>query len=248
MEAFICMFLRRDEIQRIQRREGNLADTKARMNFFYREQRHSYDWSRRFYLWGRDTLLQKIEVPVGGAVLEVGCGTARNLIKLAKRNSTTSFYGLDASSLMLETARNRLCELKLESQITLKLGLAETWSYATDFDLQKPFDAILFFYSLSMIDDWKAAISVACRNLRLGGRLYVVDFGDHNGMPSWYRRLGNMWFDYFALNRLFEMPDYFKQLEQTGQGKTQVINIGWGHAWAVIFTLISVQDGPNPDH
>jgi S-adenosylmethionine-diacylgycerolhomoserine-N-methlytransferase len=241
------MFLNRDEIERIQRREGVLADTKARMDFFYREQRHNYDWSRRFYLWGRDTLLNKIEIPDRGSVLEVGCGTARNLIKLARQNHTTQFYGLDASSLMLETARSRLRELELESRITLKLGLAETWSYRTDFSLQKPFDAILFFYSLSMMDDWKAALSVACRNLGPSGRLYVVDFGDHKGMPSWYRRLGNLWFEHFAFNRLFEIPDYFTQLERAGHGCAQVITIGRGHATAVIFTPIFAQDDQNPN-
>ncbi len=84
MGAFIFMFLTRKDIERLERREGDLRDPKHRMDYFYREQRHSYDWSRRFYLWGRDTLLRKIDMPQGSRILEVGCGTARNLIQLAK--------------------------------------------------------------------------------------------------------------------------------------------------------------------
>ncbi|MFM8703695.1 MAG: class I SAM-dependent methyltransferase, partial [Planctomycetia bacterium] len=38
------------------------------------------------------------------ATLEVGCGTARNLIKLARRPEPGHLYGLDASHEMLETA------------------------------------------------------------------------------------------------------------------------------------------------
>ena len=41
-------------------------------------------------------------------VCEIGCGTARNLIKMAKRYPSAHFYGLDASDEMLKTARKAL--------------------------------------------------------------------------------------------------------------------------------------------
>ena len=63
------------------------------------------------------------------ATLEVGCGTARNLIKLGKRSSTGALYGLDASHEMLETATSSIASAALpynnNPPIMLRQGLAE---------------------------------------------------------------------------------------------------------------------------
>lgn len=241
-----------DEIEGHEQPDESFSGIKMRMDLFYRQERHKYDRSRRFYLWGRDTLIEKLEIPDGGALLEVGCGTARNLIKLAKRNPVVRLYGLDASSLMLKTAETNLRHQNLESRITLKLGVAESWNHETDFGLQKPFDAIVFSYSLSMIEDWKDAIETALRNLRPGGRIYVVDFGDQAGMPAWYRGLSNVWFGYLsrhhAYNRLFEIPGHFRQLEKAGRGQARIIDVGRGHATCVIFAPIPAPAYPDPLH
>ena len=42
------------------------------------------------------------------SICEVGCGTGRNLIKLAKMNSSNKLFGLDASDLMLKKAEKEL--------------------------------------------------------------------------------------------------------------------------------------------
>ena len=44
-----------------------------------------YDASRRYYLLGRDRLLDQLAPPPGGSILEIGCGTGRNLIGAARR-------------------------------------------------------------------------------------------------------------------------------------------------------------------
>src|SRR5436190_741980 len=49
------------------------------MDRVYRRQRHIYDLSRKFFLLGRDRLIGALKPPPGGQVLEIGCGTARNL-------------------------------------------------------------------------------------------------------------------------------------------------------------------------
>ena len=51
----------------------------------YRYQRYIYDASRKYYLLGRDRLLDELGPPPGAAVLEIACGTGRNLIKAAQR-------------------------------------------------------------------------------------------------------------------------------------------------------------------
>ena len=56
----------------------------ARMDAIYRGQRHIYDVTRRYYLLGRDGLIADLDVPAGGTVLEIGCGTGRNLIAVGR--------------------------------------------------------------------------------------------------------------------------------------------------------------------
>ena len=76
-----------------------------KMNRIYRRQRQIYDLTRRGFLVGRRRVIDRLECPPGGAILEVGCGTAWNLIEAAKRNPRGRLYGLDISTEMLDTAR-----------------------------------------------------------------------------------------------------------------------------------------------
>ena len=77
----------------------------ALMDRIYRRQRHVYDFTRKYYLLGRDELVDRLEPPVDGRVLEIGCGTARNLIAAAGRWPQAQLYGIDISGEMLNTAR-----------------------------------------------------------------------------------------------------------------------------------------------
>ena len=75
------------------------------MDRVYRRQRYVYDFTRKYYLFGRDRLIRDLALPPGANLMEVGCGTARNLIAIAKAYPGTRLYGLDASEAMLESAR-----------------------------------------------------------------------------------------------------------------------------------------------
>jgi S-adenosylmethionine-diacylgycerolhomoserine-N-methlytransferase len=55
-----------------------------RMNRMYRRQRHIYNGTRRYYLLGRDRLITSLRPDVGASVLEIGCGTGRNLVLAAR--------------------------------------------------------------------------------------------------------------------------------------------------------------------
>ena len=47
----------------------------ALMDATYRRQRLVYDATRKYYLLGRDHLIERLDPPEGGAVLEIACGT-----------------------------------------------------------------------------------------------------------------------------------------------------------------------------
>ena len=55
-------------------------EATRRMNRMYRRQRHIYDGTGRYCLLGRDRLIAGLQPAAGASVLEIGCGTGRNLV------------------------------------------------------------------------------------------------------------------------------------------------------------------------
>ncbi|MEQ1764560.1 MAG: class I SAM-dependent methyltransferase, partial [Pyrinomonadaceae bacterium] len=134
------------------------------MDRMYRLQRYFYDLTRKYYLLGRDQLLKEMNVQAGERVLEAGCGTARNLIILAKRHPDAMFYGLDASAAMLETAQDK-SDAAGVTNLELKTALADDFTFDATFGLTEKFDKIFFSYSISMIPPWRESIENALNNL-----------------------------------------------------------------------------------
>ena len=174
------------------------ADSKhaALMDSVYRRQRHIYDFTRKYYLFGRDRLIDSMRPKPGARILEVGCGTARNLVRLADRYPGRRLFGLDASEAMLRTAAQTIDRAGLRDRIGLVHGFAEDTSPAI-FGEDAPFDDIVFSYSLSMIPDWKQALRAASGALAPAGRIHVVDFGDLAGLPAVIRSALLKWLHLF---------------------------------------------------
>ncbi len=149
----------------------------------YRLQRHVYDLSRKYYLLGRDRMIDALDVPPGGNVLEIGCGTARNLICAAQRYPEAKFHGLDISEQMLKTAGHALQRANLVGRVKLACADAANFNAAKLFG-ETRFERVYFSYSLSMIPDWRSALDQACRVLAPGGRLHIVDFGSCERIPA----------------------------------------------------------------
>lgn len=149
----------------------------------YRYQRHVYDLTREYYLLGRKQLIAGLEPLTNAAVLEIGCGTALNLIRAAARYPEAKFYGIDLSRMMLETAEGALVRRGLDGRIKLALG------DATDFEPQAllgrdRFERVFFSYALSMIPPWESALDHAAGLVAAGGSLHVVDFGGCESLPA----------------------------------------------------------------
>src|SRR6516225_9312203 len=85
---------------------SDIAASAELMDRIYRRQRHLYDFTRKYYLLGRDRLIHRLSPPAGSRVLEIGCGTARNLVVAAHAYPDVHFFGIDISHEMLATARH----------------------------------------------------------------------------------------------------------------------------------------------
>jgi S-adenosylmethionine-diacylgycerolhomoserine-N-methlytransferase len=98
------------------------VDTQARaMDRLYGGQVRLYDATRRYYLLGREPLLRRVAVAPGAHVCEVGTGTARNLIQLARRHPHGHFYGVDISSAMLAHADRGVARAGLAGRMAAAL-------------------------------------------------------------------------------------------------------------------------------
>ena len=166
------------------------------MDRIYRRQRHVYDLSRKYYLLGRDRLIDGLAPPPGGRVLEIGCGTARNLIAVAHRHPATRLFGIDLSLEMLDTARRRVDREGLGNRVRLAHADATHFDPALLFGVPA-FSRIFFSYTLSMIPEWEKALAQAAVWLQPGGELHLVDFGGQERLPRWFRGGLRRWLTMF---------------------------------------------------
>jgi S-adenosylmethionine-diacylgycerolhomoserine-N-methlytransferase len=209
------------------------------MDRMYRLQRHFYDATRKYYLLGRDTLLKRMNVQPGQRVLEVACGTARNLIKLHYMQPDAELFGLDASSEMLKTAELKLVRRELDG-IHLKECLAEELDYKKTFGIEQPFDAIFFSYGLSMIPTWPAAIEAALANLKPGGKMYIVDFWDQADLPRWFRAMLVRWLDLFHVHFRPELMEHLKKLHEQGRFELEIEPVARRYAYIATLSTSAV--------
>lgn len=195
------------------------APSAEAMNQIYRWQRYIYDFTRKYYLLGRDRLIAELDVPPGGRVLEVGCGTARNLVAVARRYPQARLFGFDISSAMLETALRSLLRAGVERRVTTAMADATAFSASRTFGIAG-FERVFLSYTLSMIPDWRAALERAAAAVGPGGRLLIVDFGRQEGLPRWFKALLHAWLRRFHVYPIAELPQALAE-------------IGAGHGLAV---------------
>ncbi|CUX81955.1 MAG: S-adenosylmethionine-diacylgycerolhomoserine-N-methyltransferase BtaB [Roseibaca calidilacus] len=194
-----------------------MADTHhaALMDRTYRHQRLIYDATRAWFLLGRDHLIAHLDVPQGGSVLELACGTGRNLDLIGRRYNGSKLYGFDISEEMLRSAR-----AKLGARATLAHGDACAFDANTLLG-QARFDRIVLSYSLSMIPDWPRAVSCALDHLAAGGSLHIVDFGRQHRLPRLARRGLNAWLAKFHVTPRHDLD---KQLTKIADARGMNLN------------------------
>lgn len=173
-------------------------DAASAMDAIYRTQRHIYDATRKYFLLGRDRVLEGLAPPDGGTVLEVGCGTGRNLIVAARMHTSARFYGFDISQAMLETAAASVARAGLAGRIRIAQGDATAFSGEALFGVPQ-FDQVFISYALSMIPPWREAINEAFAAVAPGGSLHIVDFGEQSGLPGWFRSGLRAWLAKFSV-------------------------------------------------
>lgn len=188
----------------------------ALMDQVYRGQRHIYDATRKFFLFGRDRLIEELNARPGDAVLEMACGTGRNLHKIARRWPGSVLHGFDISTEMLKSAHEALGQDALLAQ-----GDATAFDPLPTFG-RRVFDRVVISFALSMIPDWRAALDQGARLLAPGGSLHVVDFGDLAGLPSPFRAALRAWLAHFHVTPRLDLAEAAHALAAQGSMECRV--------------------------
>ncbi|QRM56974.1 methyltransferase [Sinorhizobium sp. BG8] len=204
------------------------------MDGIYRYQRHIYDATRKYYLIGRDRLIRELNVPDGGSVLEVGCGTGRNLRMIRRLYPHAHLYGLDISQEMLVSARGKFAKTYGRQPV---LRVADATTFTPDEFGVTGFDRVVISYALSMIPDWEGAIAQALAALNPGGQLHIVDFGQQERLPGPFRSLLHRWLSRFHVTPRSLMRAVAERLAEPHGAKLEFRVIGAGYAWHLVLAV-----------
>jgi len=211
------------------------------MDGIYRHQRHVYDLTRYCYLLGRDRLIADLDPPAGGSVLEVGCGTGRNLLAAATRYLDAHFFGFDISTEMLKTARRSIAATRMRDRIEVAEASALTFIPEQVFG-RKEFDRIVFSYALSMMSGWQAALAGSLTMLAAGGKILIVEFGQCESLPRWFKRGQFRWLDLFHVTPRADLETIMRALASSHGARMEWQSLYRGYAWRANLILPQLAD------
>lgn len=203
------------------------------MDDVYRYQRHIYDVTRKYYLVGRDRLIRQLNVPERGTVLEVGCGTGRNLMQTARQYPHSICYGVDISEQMLRSTAEATDRAGLTHRVFFAQGDGEAFDAKACFSVSG-FDRVYLSYCLSMIPDWTKAMNQAAQQVAEGGELHIVDFGQTTRWPGFARKALGLWLSKFHVTPRADLRAAARELASRQGFKMSFTEIGGGYAWLIV--------------
>lgn len=210
-------------------------DHAALMDRVYRLQRRFgfYNATRKYYLLGRDPMIEGLRPAPGSTVLEIGCGTGRNLIKAAQRYPDVDFHGVDISREMLAASASAIVRASMAKRVRL------AWSDAESFDPLKTFrqegyERIFISYAVSMMPRWQAVMRDAVRFLAPGGELHIVDFGDMAGLPRWSRHAMRTWLRWYHATPRSDLIEVAGTIASENGGESEAVRLHGDFSWICV--------------
>ena len=203
------------------------------MDGVYRWQRHVYDLTRKYYLLGRDRLIAGLDVPANGSVLELGCGTGRNLALTARHYPDARLYGLDISAEMLASAQATIDRQGIAGRTLLARADATDFDTLALFGVAR-FDRVFVSYSLSMIPGWEKTVAAGLAALAPGGSLHIVDFGQQEHLPGWFRSLLRAWLKKFHVSPRDSLREVLESESAKAGASLSFERLYRGYAWLAV--------------
>ena len=129
--------------------------------------------NERYYELVIDRVVRALNAAPESLILDVGCGSCRHSVRLAKRGFRC--YAVDFSQEILKKAETYVREQGLQERVTIKCEDITRLSFESN-----SFDNIFCWGVLMHIPDLKKAVAELCRVLRPGGRIIISDSNMHS--------------------------------------------------------------------
>lgn len=189
---------------------------------YYRWHAKFYDATRWAFLFGRRGLIATVadQVKTPERILEIGCGTGKNLVALAEAFPGARITGLDLSPDMLDCARAKI------APFADRIDLLHRPYDGLVAGEEGKFDLVVISYALSMINPGFDEVIRLCRgDLREGGVIAVVDF--HETRWTWFRK-------WMGVNHVRMEGQILAQLDAGYEAIVRRIGRGYGDLWRYV--------------
>lgn len=156
----------------------------------------TYDFLNHFMSLGIDILWRKkairqLKAQQPKSILDVATGTgdfAFEAIKILKPENIT---GVDISAGMLEVAKRKIKERKLDHIFSVRLGDSEMLPFEDN-----QFDAITVAYGVRNYENLEKGLADMRRVLKPGGKIVILEFSKPQGFPI--KQLYNFYFKHIT--------------------------------------------------
>jgi len=189
---------------------------------YYRWHAKFYDITRWAFLFGRRGLVATVadQIDSPARILEIGCGTGKNLVALTDAFPGARITGLDLSADMLDRARAKIAPF---ADCIDLLHRPYDGPVASE---DGKFDLIVISYALSMINPgYDEVIQLCRRDLNEGGVIAVVDF--HETRWTWFRK-------WMGVNHVRMEGQILAQLDAGYEAVVRRIGRGYGDLWRYV--------------
>lgn len=130
---------------------------------------------------GRRTV-DRLALPSGAKILDVGCGTGASALPAAEAvGANGSVIGVDLSARLLDRARVK-AKARGVSNIEFRLADMTSLGYPNDH-----FDAVISVFSIFFVPDMESQVRELWRMVRPGGKLAVTTWGPRIFEPAYSR-------------------------------------------------------------
>jgi SAM-dependent methyltransferase len=142
-------------------------------------------------VFSTERLFQQLSLTPKDYVLEIGCGSAKDLCRLVERYNCRAI-GVDSSDLIVKFAENRVQKRGLCSKITIIKGDVTNMNYFKD----SQFDVVIAQSVLATVVDQDKAATEVARVLKSGGyfgdiELIWIDEPDYELVYNVEKRIGS---------------------------------------------------------
>lgn len=144
---------------------------------------HSYDLLNHSLSWGIDRRWRRIAIDSLRAfkpqqILDIATGTGDFAILSARRLQPQSVTGADISEGMMQIARQKVTEKKLDHIIRFQREDCSSLSFSDD-----TFDAVTVAYGVRNFENLDEGLRETCRVLKPGGHLLIVELSSPKNFP-----------------------------------------------------------------